>query len=474
MSTLSIHRREGKAGRLSGVRTWLGSRPGLGRNVAITLTLFVVGILVAGFIISQEQLILPWQHPRTIYAVFSDASAIAPGQHQEVRVAGVHVGQIGNATVTKAGDAKVSMEITDSSLKVYANASALLQAKTPLNEMYIALSPGTPAAPLLASGQTIPVAQTQSPVEIDQILQHLGPNQQNAQRILLSETNIALDNASQSIPADLASASNGLSSLQPVAAALATRQNEIKLLITDLNQIARAIGGNDVRLASLITHAQTTLTTLADNNSSLQQTLAALPGTTDAVGNSLSKVQSLSAQLNPFLDNLRAADGVLPGALSKLTGTLDQLKPVVDQLGPVIATGTPVVAATKALLVDANPALANLTQITPLLNPITAYLGYDAPWLQGFFFHTASLGSLTVNTPNGRQQVVRAVVGSGSGSLNFLGTILGPACQQLNGSGPSGSGLVGSIVNGLPPVPVASLGGVSLGTYLSGACGAGA
>ncbi|MCU4184407.1 MlaD family protein [Acidiferrimicrobium sp. IK] len=463
MSTISIHRREGrrKGGRLRGIRTYLGSRPGLGRNLFTIIAAIVVGLVVAVFIISQEQLILPWQHERTIYAVFSDASAIAPGQHQEVRVAGVHVGQIGNASVTKGGDAKVGMEITDSSLKVYANATALLQAKTPLNEMYISLNPGTPAAPLLKSGQTIPVAQTQSPVEIDQILQHLGPNQQNAQRILLSETNIALDNASQSIPKDLTSASNGLSSLQPVAAALATRQSEIKQLVTTLNQIAQAIGGNDARLASLITHAQTTLTTLSANNTDLQKTLAALPGTTDALGTSLGKVQALSGQLNPFLDNLRAADGVLPGALNKLTTTLNQLKPVVDELGPVITTGTPVVNSARSLLVDANPALANLTHVTPLLNPITAYLGYDAPWLQGFFFHTASVGSLTVNTPNGRQQVIRAVVGSGSGTLNFLGG----ACSVL---GPSGSSLIstiGSVVKALPqsPLPISS--------YLPAACG---
>lgn len=463
MSAVTLPRRR-SGGRLRGVRAWLGSRPGLGRNVVIIAAAIVVGLLAAVTIVSQESLIFPWQSSTTYYAVFSDAAAVAPGQHQEVRVAGVHVGQISSASVTPGGQARIGLQISDTSLKVYANATALLQAKTPLNEMYVALDPGTPAAPPLRDGQTIPVEQTQSPVEIDQILSHLGPNQQNAQRILLSETNIALRAAAPSITSDLSSLDAQLGSLQPVSRALATRQADIRALVTDLDQIAAAIGGNDSRLASLLGTAQTTLQTLSSNDSSLRQTLADLPGTTDALGTSLAKVQALSGQLNPFLDNLRAADATLPSALGTLTTTVDQLKPAVDALGPVIDVGTPVVDHTKALLVDANPALSDLTQITPLLNPITAYLAYDTPWLQGFFFHTASLGSLTINTPNGRQQVIRALVGQGTDSLQstIAGTPLAAACPTIQ-----------RITSGLSPVSVPNPqgGSVNVGGYLSGVCG---
>ncbi|HET9692461.1 MAG TPA: MlaD family protein [Acidimicrobiales bacterium] len=452
----------GRVGVLGRARAWLSSRPGLGRNVVIIAAALVLGVAVAVVIISQEDLVLPWQSPATYYAVFSDAAAVAPGQHQEVRIAGVHVGQIAGATVTSSGQAKLKLQITSSGIKLYRNASALLQAKTPLNEMYVALDPGTPAAPLLHSGDTLPVQQTRSPVEIDQILAHFGPNQQNAQRILLSETNIALQQAAPSLTSDFAALDSTVGSLQPVSQALATRQADIKALVTDLGTIAKAVGGNDQRLATLLSTAQTTLTTLSQNDAGLQQTLAALPRTTDALGSSLPKVQALSSQLNPFLDNLRAADATLPTAIGQLDTTIQQLKPVVDELGPVISDGTPVVDTTKALLVDANPALSDLSQITPLLNPITGYLGYDAPWLQGFFFHTASLGSVTVNTPNGREQVVRALVGQGSDSLQAA---LPPSLQTLV------CPAITSGVGSLPTVPNPSGGTVSLGGELTGECG---
>ncbi|MGH9059495.1 MAG: MlaD family protein, partial [Acidimicrobiales bacterium] len=407
-------------GRLGRLKDLAGSRPGLAKNLAVTAGIIVIGFIAALTIISQEQLIFPWQHSSSYYAVFSDAAGVVSGQHQEVRVAGVHVGQIGSATVTKAGSAQVQMQITDSHVKLYRNAHALLQAKTPLNEMYVALSPGTPDAPLLKPGGTIPQAQTQSPVEIDQILQHFGPSFQNAQRVLLSEDNIALTNASNYLPADFASLASTESALQPVATALATRQDKIKLLITDLDQINRAIGGNDVRLASLLNSAQTTLTTLANNNAALQRTLAELPKTNQALASSLGKTETLATQINPFLDNVRAASGVLPGALHQLTDTLNQLKPVVDTLGPLVTDGTPVVANANQLLGYSNPSLGDLTRITPLLNPITAYLGYDAKYLNGFLFNTASLGSLAERAGGGGpsgvhpyENITRSLLSSG-------------------------------------------------------------
>jgi phospholipid/cholesterol/gamma-HCH transport system substrate-binding protein len=437
VSTINLPlRRSGNrthGGPLRGLRQYLGSRPGLGRNFLVILAVMILGVAAAGIVLSHEDLIFPWQHEVTYYADFSDASAIAPGQHQEVKVAGVHVGQIGSASVTANGEAKVALELTDSSIHLYSNATATLQAKTPLNEMYVELDPGTPSGRVLKHGATIPVARTQSPVEVDQILQHLGPSTQNAMRVLLSETNVAMSNSSAYLPKDLQNLNLTAQQLTPLNDALATRQKEIATLVSDLDHIGTAIGGNDARLTSVINSAQTTLTVLANNNTALQQTLAALPGTTSAIGSSLSKVQTLTGQLNPALDNLRAADATLPTAISKLNSTITTLKPTVDDLGPVIADGRPLVANLKSLLDTTNPALASVEQVSPLLNPITAYLSYDMPWLNGFFFHTASIGSVEQYNPTTKSYlpVARGLVGTGPSTIGGL-TGTDGLCQLLS------------------------------------------
>lgn len=404
-------------GRLSALHEAATRRPGLLRNLLILAATIVVGAAAALWYISQEDLIFPWQRVSNYYAIFSDAASVAPGQHQEVRVAGVHVGDIGSATVNKNGLARVQLQITDRSVKLYQNATALLQAKTPLNEMYVELDPGTPAAPPLKAGGTIPLAQTQSPVELDQILQHLGPSQQNALRILLEQTAPALRDASNYLPGDLNAADTTLVKLQALSQALVTRQQEIRTLVTDLSQIATAVGGNQSRLAQLVDSAQTTLQTVANNDGALAQALSQLPSTTHSMGASLSAVQALTGKLNPVLENVRAAQAVLPSALTDLNATLGKLHPLLDQLTPVVTAATPVVTGLNGYLSDANPTLSAANRIAPLLDPLTAYAVYDMPWLKGFFYNTDSLGSMYVN---GRQEVARAVPVAGASSLQGL------------------------------------------------------
>lgn len=423
-------------------RFWrfLGHRAGLARNVAIFAALIILGLAVGLWYILQEDTIFPWTHQTSYYADFADASAVAPGQHQEVRVAGVHVGDIGSASVTKGGVARIQLQITRRHLKLYQNASAILQSKTPLNEMYVELNPGTPAAPALKPGGTIPLSQTTSPVEIDQILQHLGPTQQAALQVLLDQSQPALAGASNYLPADLQSLDTTLKKLEPVASALQTRQADIATLVTDLNQVAGAVGGNQSRLAGLLDSAQSTLGVLQANDGSLASAIKDLPAATQALGSSLGSVQTLTTQLNPALQQLRNSSAVLPGAIDQLNSTLLALHPVLDQLNPLVKAAIPVTGNLGSYLGQANPTLAGVKQISPDLAPLTAYIQYDMPWLKGFFYNTDSVLSVY----HGNTPLVRSLVVGGSASLAGLlqqyGITLPPSLSGVISSGATSGG----------------------------------
>jgi hypothetical protein len=58
-------------GPLRGLRQYLGSRPGLGRNFLVILAVIILGVAAAGIVLSHEDLIFPWQHEVTYYADFS-------------------------------------------------------------------------------------------------------------------------------------------------------------------------------------------------------------------------------------------------------------------------------------------------------------------------------------------------------------------------------------------------------------------
>src|SRR5438067_1173115 len=132
----------------------------LGWFLAI-IGLIVIALPVAFYITHDERLRFPWEKRYHISARFSSAQAVAPGQGQNVEVAGVTVGEITDVELDN-GVAKVGMDIRPDKLKhVYTNAHMLLRPKTGLNDMEVELDPGRPPAPPMHSGDTLPLANTQ-------------------------------------------------------------------------------------------------------------------------------------------------------------------------------------------------------------------------------------------------------------------------------------------------------------------------
>ncbi|MBV8711506.1 MAG: MCE family protein, partial [Solirubrobacterales bacterium] len=96
-----------------------------------------------------------------------------------VRIAGVDVGQV--TSVQRVGGssdaAVVTMHIDGNGLPIHANATAAVQSRIFLEgNFYVDLRPGSPNAPLLASGATLPAANTSGPVQLDRVLAALTSN----------------------------------------------------------------------------------------------------------------------------------------------------------------------------------------------------------------------------------------------------------------------------------------------------------
>ena len=112
-------------------------------DVVAILALVVLSIVVAGYILNHERLRFPLiqSAPFKLYAQFSTAQAVMPGQGQSVRVSGVQVGDIGAVTL-KSGLAVVEMDI-DQKYKtlIRQDATALLRPRTGLKDMFIEVDP---------------------------------------------------------------------------------------------------------------------------------------------------------------------------------------------------------------------------------------------------------------------------------------------------------------------------------------------
>lgn len=377
-------------------RHWERARtePGLLRNLIAIAVMVLLGTAAAGYFLSKERFNPPWEDKYSVYATFEESAAISPGKGQEVRIFGVSVGDIRSASVSEDGLALVEMKI-ESKYPVYDNAIAVLRPKSVLNEMYVELNPGAPPGRKLVEGDVLPVANTQSPIQVNEVLDHLDVNARAALTTLLSEADIALAHAPAELPAGLREADAVLADLQPVMAEMQTRRATLAQLVTALAKISTAVGDNDERLSGLAESLQRTLASVAGNSESFDASLGQLPELSNRLRGATDAVTELAGELDPTLDNVRAASDELPDALSRFNSSVGQLDTTLDVAAPVLDKARPVVADLRPAVGDLNRALEDLRPITQRLEPITSGLLPYLTDLQAFVYQTNSVFSLT-------------------------------------------------------------------------------
>lgn len=390
-----------KAGRgMSVAQRWrrLRTVPGLGRDFTVTVALMAAGVVAAVLVLSQMNFVAPWAHRFSFRIELADAVAISPGNSQEVRIAGVPVGQIVDSTPTDHDTSMVTVSL-EPGHPIWDNARAVLRSVNPLNQMYITLNPGGPPGHPLPEGGVIPVSQTLRPIQLDEVFDKFDSRTQAALTQLLAESDNALVNAPDTVPVALTAADTSLTTLKPVVTRLAERSRNIRDLVTALSHISTSLGGNDARLTALVDATQTTLTTLAARDDQFGSTLAQLPGTTDALRHALDGVSHLSGQLDPTLRDVREASDELPGALSKLHDTLGPAHDTVREARGVVGKARSLVSDLRPIVGDLRHSMSDLRPVASCLDDVTAKV---APWmydLGGFVYNTNSLFSAA--DPNG-------------------------------------------------------------------------
>jgi phospholipid/cholesterol/gamma-HCH transport system substrate-binding protein len=369
------------------------SEPGLGRNLVAIGVLVALGSVFAGYFLAHERFNPPWEDKYTVYALFEESGGISPGNGQEVRIAGVPVGDIRSAEVTDDGLARLELRI-GGEYELHADARALLRPKSPLNDMYVELSPGSADAPVVGDGDTLPVQQTVSPVQVDQVLAHLDTNTQAALTTLLAESDVALVNAPRTLPEGLDQSRRLLRDLAPIMTQLEARRQNLADLVNALADVSGAAGTNDRRLQRLAGSLSTTLGTVAGRRTALDDTLAQLPDLSSELRRTSRSVAVLATELDPTLENVRRASDDLPGALSRFTDSIDELDSFLDDAEPVVDRAGPVVADLRAASPSLRRIAGDLRPITADAQPMTAMLVPRLDDLAAFVYNTNSVASL--------------------------------------------------------------------------------
>jgi phospholipid/cholesterol/gamma-HCH transport system substrate-binding protein len=136
---------------------------------------------------------VPFKHHYEVKAVFKSANNLRTDSL--VRIAGVNVGKVTKVEFKDPGseNAVVTMRIEKQGLPLHKDAQVALRERIFLEgNLFVDIKPGSPSAPELKDGDTIPVNQTSYPVQLDQVLTSLQRDTRDNLRVLLDQYSTAL------------------------------------------------------------------------------------------------------------------------------------------------------------------------------------------------------------------------------------------------------------------------------------------
>ena len=349
--------------------------------------LFVALVSVASFFGFTK--LNPFSNHFELKAQFQSAQNLKNAK-SEVRIAGVEVGRVTSveALSPDSPGAIVTMDIEKSGLPVHSDAELKVRPLLFLEGNYfIDLKPGSPSAPEVEDGHTVPLTQTAIPVQFGDVLTALQSDTRKDLRTLLREyafvglngggargfndsidywepayrsASLVNDASLGRRPGDLRRVVSGQ---QKTLAALVDNPDALQGTITNLNITANALAREDDALEAAIPALNDVLTAgppaLRSLNSSLPSVRRfardALPGTR-------SSRETLDA-LIPFVSQLRAL--VQP---SELRGLVDDLRPTIPALTRLNQRTVPILAENRALSACTNNVLIPFSE-SPIPNP---------------------------------------------------------------------------------------------------------
>jgi phospholipid/cholesterol/gamma-HCH transport system substrate-binding protein len=319
------------------------------------VTMVVIAAAVGGYILAHENLKLPSWVPvlgHTYFkldAEFQTAQAVTPGQGQAVTIAGAKIGEIATVDLHD-GVAIVTMNVNPKYAKyIYRNATMLLRPKTQLQDITVEVSPGTPSAGKLRSGEVLPLSQTAANIDFDEFLAGLDAETRAYLQELLAGLGEGLKGNGRALAATLKRFDPTARLTEEIAQQLEIRHANVARSIHNFRVLAEALGDKDQQLSQLVDASNAVFATFAKEDASFEKTLALLPGALHKTGVGLAKLATATHVLAPTLHELlpfaralgpaneatrELADKTTPIIKNEVRPFAREILPVVDELGP--------------------------------------------------------------------------------------------------------------------------------------------
>jgi ABC-type transporter Mla subunit MlaD len=372
-------------------------------------------------------------------ATFSNSANIAT--NSPVRIAGVDVGKV-ISTSRDGNNTTVTFTVDGSGRPIHDDAFAAIRPRIFLEgNFFIELDPGSPSAPEMGSGDTIPVSRTSISVQLDEILTALqSPVRADLSRLLesygtaLTHEPTAAEDETQLPEVKGRSGAEALNgalryggdagrySAQVTNALLGTEKQDLSRLVSSAGRSFGAFASRQRDLQGLIDNFNVFTGALAKQSTNLSATIRLLAPTLRVTHASL-------VSLNRTLPPLRTYAIELEPAVEELPGLIGSSKPFLAQVRPLLSAKE--AGGTVRLLRESTPALSGAALVSKQTT---------VPQ-----FNQLSVCTTKVMVPTGNQVIEDRFSTGGPNYREFLYNLVNFAgmAQNFDGNGPYARAQVG-------------------------------
>jgi ABC-type transporter Mla subunit MlaD len=392
------------------------------RNAVILIALALIGTYFAW------TKAIPFKPKYELHAVFENAANIR--KDSPVRIAGVNVGKV--ESVRSVGNlSEVTFTVDEVGQPIHEDAQVQIRPRIFLEgNFFLDVKAGSPSAPDLDDGETIPVTQTATAVQLDQVLTTLqAPDRENLQKLLqgygtalnhkpTAKEDIGMDpdirgeSAAQAINDSF---QYGVSATRDSAivseALLGTEPHDFSTLIASQARLFGALADRQTQLQDLVSNFNTTVGAFAAESDNLEETVRLLGPTLERAEPALRNTNKSLPFLRAFARQIRPGIAELPNTIAVSQPWLSQTRALLgpDELQPIARelrlTGPPAgraAAAGSALFSQAELLSRCVSQVliptgdVALQDPAgTMFAGTNPPNFKEFMYVAAHFAGET-------------------------------------------------------------------------------
>jgi len=298
----------------------------------------------------------------------------------DVRISNVSVGKVKSINLANSGPDKdlgvATLEIDSPYAPIPADTRAMLRQKTLLGETYVELTQGNRDGPKLAEGATLPKAQVQPSVQLDEIFRTFDTRTRAAFQTWMQQLAIATAGRGADLSAAIANLEPFAEDANRLLRVLDTQQGAVQQLIRNTGEVFGALSERQGQLQGLIRNSGVVFHTTAVRNRDLEATFRALPTFLDESRLTVNRLASFSRNANPLITQLHPSARALSKDLKPLAQVAPDFRGFFTGLRKTeIRARTGLPALQKLLDTDLPPLLNQLVPFTRQLTPLVATIG---------------------------------------------------------------------------------------------------